>query len=260
MDDIFTLKSYLNNPGGKGSSVGIALQTAKNHYMEEFKKVEGKMSLKWFYTPKKDYLCAHITLPSQSTESILYDIVFEFHLGETRTYGDYILDYPVKVFSNAPSFMYTYAYAFHKEKRLVSWSKTKYPPNTLSTEPVSKNPYKQISFERSIYLAAAYLQNRREYVPLALGTGTQINKIAMVADYVQDMDSLDKKRKDAKLQKNADSERKKAPINPGRPKNRTTPSTSTKPSTSSATKKPKSANGNNIKKAKGTKKPKKGIK
>lgn len=269
--DYFNLRDYLDNPGGKGSATGVSLQNTKNHFQDEMKKIEKLMNVVWYKTPKKDKLAAHITLPSQSVDNIKYDIVFEFEVGENRNFGDSVLDCPVKVFSNSPSFVYTYAYAFKKYRRLVSWADEKYPEGTLTTEPKTKNPYKMISFERSIYLAAAYIKNRRDYIPLVAGTGNMIKNISDVKEYVQDMDSLDKARTDfkevKKQAKKADEEEKKKTIDKTSKEKEKYKSdyqkkhsqTSTPTAASSNIKKAKPSNAKNIKKPTATKKPKKGV-
>lgn len=269
--DYFNLRDYLDNPGGKGSATGVTLQNAKNHFHDEMKKIEKLMNVVWYTTPKKDRLAAHITLPSQSVENIKYDIVFEFEVGVKREYGDSVLDCPVKVFSNSPSFVYTYAYAFKKYRRLISWADEKYPEDTLNTEPKTKNPYKMISFERSIYLAAAFIKNRRDYIPLVSGTGKTIRDIKDVKEYVQDMDSLDKARsdfKEAKAQaKKMEEEGTKKVVDKTAKElekhksdyQKKHSQVSTPTTASSNIKKPKPTNAKNIKKPTATKKPKKGV-
>lgn len=262
-NDIFTLKKYLNNPDGSSNAVGIGLQPIKNQYNDELKKIERNMSIKWYTNAKRDTLCAHIILPSQSNEFVQYDIVFEFQLGENREYGEYLLDYPVRIFSNSPSFVYSYAYMFYKDKRLVPWLLGKYPPATLQNPPVNKNPNKQIKFERSLYLAAAYIQNKRDYLPLAVNTARILPSITKVKDYVNTMDQLDVKRKQESYLKSQEklyeTKRMEYQNAAKRVKSNAAPSKPVKATTSSTTKKPKGTT-SGVKKTKGTKKPKKGIK
>lgn len=256
-DDIFTLKEYLNNPDGKG----IGLQNIKNQYITELKTLEKDMSISWYTTSKKDVLCAHIILPSQSNETVRYDIVFEFQLGDKHDHGEYLLNYPVRVFTNSPSFVYKYAYMYNKEGRLIPWLKQKYDIATFQKEPSSKNPNKEMRFERSLYLSALYIQNHRDYLPLALSTARVLVNITKIKDYVLAMNELDAKRKQESYlksqQKLYENKKKEYENMVQRTKSHSTPAKPTQSATSSATKKPKGTS-SGVKKPTGVKKPKKG--
>ena len=81
----------------------------------------------------------------------------------------------MKIFSNCPSFIYTYAYVYNEKKELIEWAKSKYSKHVLEKSPDRRNAYHISSYERSIYFACKYLStNGRNNI-------NQIKAIAVTA-------------------------------------------------------------------------------
>lgn len=151
--EAFTLRNYYQNPLGKGASV-ISVSTQKKIYEKEFPIIESRIRIKWFKTKKS--LIAHIFFPSRSVE-LEYDVIMEFDIRDITPASHSIDILPVRVFSNCPSFSYTYANVFNHKDILCPWLRSKYNKTIFKKLPKIRNPYQIISFERSLYLSAMYL-------------------------------------------------------------------------------------------------------
>jgi hypothetical protein len=104
----------------------------------------------------------HIQVPTETEETeFFWDVVIEVHSDNDN--AKEILSSPVQVFSNNPSFVFTYAHVANNEKLLVTWLKTKLPSTVYSTAPDTRNPVQQMGFEKIIYFAAQWILSRRLY-------------------------------------------------------------------------------------------------
>jgi hypothetical protein len=63
----------------------------------------------------------------------------------------------MKLFSNSPSFLFTYAYVYFHKDLIVDEFVPKLPPIAISTPPVIRNPVESLGFEKSTYVAARYM-------------------------------------------------------------------------------------------------------
>lgn len=149
------LQEYLRNPNGKGSSA-IMVNEMRRILDEQYATLRGKISIRWYKLSKK-YLIAHIRVPSKSVERLFYDVLLEFDIDTIPKNKSVINEGSVRVFSNCPSFVYTYANVFDKEKNFISWCKKKYPKEIFSKDPKKRNPMKIVNYERSLYFATRYL-------------------------------------------------------------------------------------------------------
>jgi hypothetical protein len=156
---MFTLKEYLLNPMGKGSSV--IPKSMKDLYAVEVSKIN--ITVKWFkYNDngakskdgKYNRLLAIVNIPSTKVNNVSYEVAIEFNMK-----GDYksIMLCPCTVFSNCPSFVYTYAKVFNERGLLIKRLKNKYDAKTLKMDPTIRNSYKIIAYEKSLTMAAIYL-------------------------------------------------------------------------------------------------------
>lgn len=157
------IQNYLINPMGKGSSV-LMLSNARKTLDDQYVQLYTKMSVKWYVLDDKWYI-AHVKVPSKSRERLWYDVLLEFDIDTMRdTSSSTINNANVKVFSNCPSFAYTYANIFNHNSDLIDWARNKYPKEIITKKPEIRNPYSIISYERSLYFAIKYvLSNGRNY-------------------------------------------------------------------------------------------------
>lgn len=155
-----SIRQYVDNPSGKGSAFLARRGAIKQGMNLTFIKLLTKYRQQFFAVPyiyPNGDILFHVKVPSEdySNNKITYDVLFRLYAdGSTR----YSLR-NMRVFSNSPSFLYTYAYVYYhsdliiQEPNLVS----KLPTIALTQPPVVRNPVESLGFEKSTYVAARYL-------------------------------------------------------------------------------------------------------
>lgn len=153
---ILTINQYLQNPI-KGSSTSAYKQIVSAYtpryekLLEEFEHFETNI-----YKDGKRYFI-HLKIPSETKETILYDIILEFN--PTRmSFQDNINDWSFKVICNTPSFVYTYANVFKSNKLLILDFKSILNKENVDDSAKVRNPYKMVGFEKTIFYACKYIK------------------------------------------------------------------------------------------------------
>ena len=148
---------------GKGASA-LMLSSVRRTLDEQYLQLYTKISVKWYVVDDKYYV-AHVKIPSKSRERLWYDVLLEFDIDTMRDKSTSTINNAnVRVFSNCPSFAYTYANVYNHNKDLIDWARNKYPRDIITKQPEVRNPYKVISYERSLYFAIRYvLSGGRNY-------------------------------------------------------------------------------------------------
>lgn len=165
----------------------------------------------------------HIKVPSETVRNFFYDVVLELSLaGGAKKFEDC----HIRVFSNCPSFVYTYAYVFYhlsddelgKQSMMVDDFKQKIPKNCimiqdiaekvgetpLTQRPVIRNPYGLPLFDKSIYYAIFYILENFDFNRTMYNK--HISSIPSIMKEIEDFDTLMIHRKSA-AQKDRDRER-----------------------------------------------------
>lgn len=151
-----TIHEYLNYPMGKGAAMAM-IGDAKQTMIEKFLLDESEIVYNLYNTGHT--LVFHFELPSHSTKGIKYDIIVEFpYTSEDLSKGNNLMEFPFKVYSNCPSFVYTYAYVFHKHGLICNWLLNRFDKKTLTTPPSQRNSFGVIFYERSIFFALYYIK------------------------------------------------------------------------------------------------------
>ena len=148
----FYIKEFFNNPAGKGSAV-LNINATKNKFQEKYNQIHKRISHKSFFV--KDDIYILVNIPS-SVEGIMYDVLMKFEKNK-KSIGTTILDMDMRLFSNSPSFLYTYANAYDKQKLFIKECKKKLSPKMLSDIAKTRNPYGVLSYDFSIYSALWYI-------------------------------------------------------------------------------------------------------
>lgn len=146
-----TIKEYLDNPFGKGSTF-INKRVIYDNLMDRYKKLVNKHKrfTSFIYKEDSGYYC-HIKIPSESIDEMTYDVVVFIRD------SNYIENAKFQVFSNCPSFVYTYAYVFNKRKLLIESLRGFYSNEVISQDPEIRNPSRILGYEKSIFYAFNYL-------------------------------------------------------------------------------------------------------
>lgn len=164
-----TAEGYIHNPGGSGSAATANRQLVKTDYTQRFfKLINDKKDLFMgnVYKDGQDYFI-HIVIPSESDgKQNTYDVVIKFIDAAKKTSGS-IKDCNIQVFSNAQSFIYTYAYVYDKEKLLVDELRDKFNDETFQP-PETRNPYETISYEKTLFMSILYILNNPELMDVSI--------------------------------------------------------------------------------------------
>lgn len=151
-----TIHDYLNYPMGKGASV-MMIGEAKSKMIEKFLLDESSITYNLYNTGKT--LVFHFEIPSHSTKGIMYDVIVEFPYTQADlNIGNSLYEFPFKVYSNCPSFVYSYAYVFYQKGLICDWLLSRYDRKTLTTPPKTRNEFGIIFYEKSIFFALYYIR------------------------------------------------------------------------------------------------------
>ena len=206
----FTLRSYLGNPYGKGNTTVPNFSAIREGYLGKLQKIESSITFKWYQFKEKSYIC-HLTIPSESAEGVRYDVVFELGYPPKDYTSRSVLDLPLKVFSNAPSFSYTYAHVFLKEKLLCEWLKDKYGKSVRKSSAGVRNAANIIGLEKTLYLSALFLSMKGRadlsFIQLNVEKVSSTNEIEKLVLSQEDVESKYRNVK-SQLRKQKEAEKK----------------------------------------------------
>ena len=153
-----TLIEYITNPMGKGNSV-FPDRAIKLKFDEEYRALVNRFKISW-YIASNNHFIALVQVPSHSLTDLVYTVVLDFD-GNSISDAELTINHAdMKVFSNCPSFSYTYAYVFYKKGYLCNWLSSKYDNQILMERPESRNANRIIYYERSLYLAIKYILDK----------------------------------------------------------------------------------------------------
>ena len=217
--------------------IGGFIANTKDKYLE-MKKNTSKpfLHMSYLVTPG-DTLTVHVKVPSKSLKKFYYDVLFELvPINGAKT----IEDCHVKIFSNSPSFVYSYAYVFYHldpdsdgvtsgstgksrktpgmlinrlyrkipmNRLLIPGTENKYGDRVLNEPPVIRNPYNLPLFDSSLYLAIHYLEDTTTLQEL-MQSAKRITEKQLLAN-VDDFDHLMEARKRTALTEGREEQKKK---------------------------------------------------
>lgn len=154
---------YIKNPMGTKTAVFTQREALRSVYVDKFDKVllreMGNIEHKLF--KKDDEYIAYFKIPSEKIAKFYYDVIIEFIpssiVSKVKTT---ISGYNIKVFSNDPAFIFTYAYVFNKNNMIIDDLKDKIGKTALEEKPNIKNPKQVIGYVKSLYFAYLYMKNK----------------------------------------------------------------------------------------------------
>lgn len=158
------IREYLTNPAGKGSSIFGDQSAIQQRYEEEAQSLlESGKGVPNMYSLRNRYLIFYYQLQSKSGEKygkeLHYDILVLVDTKTVTLENSKIMDMDFKVFSNCPSFLYTYLNLFNKKDLLIDWTKKLYDKETLRKPAKTRNSYGIIGYERSLYITLLLIQH-----------------------------------------------------------------------------------------------------
>ena len=152
------IRQYIENPY-KGSAYLASRKMIKQGLNIAFLKLFQKHKKQFFAIPYIDSMSGdilfHVRVPSEEYDinKLTYDVLFQIKYDETIRYA--LRD--IKMFSNSPSFLFTYAYVYYHEHLIIEDFANKIPLEALVNAPTVRNPIESRGYEKSTYFAARYL-------------------------------------------------------------------------------------------------------
>lgn len=191
--DGFTLKSYIDNPFGKSMGSIAGNQNAiKENYMNQMLAIESMIAIKWYMIKDKTFI-AHIKIPSsneKSSQKIFYDVIFEFDISNLTNEVS-INNLPLKVYSNCPSFTFTYARVFWDSNLVPKWIKGKFNKAVFKHNPSERNVNKMIGYEKSLYMSGLFLlRNQRNMITVIKSMAMQLSNYSVILTDTKSSDEI----------------------------------------------------------------------
>lgn len=153
-----SLRGYVDNPSGSGTAYLASRKLIKQSLNSEFIKLLREYRREFYAVPyiyPNGDILFHVRVPSEfhRTNKLSYDVLFRLFHDEKKRRANR----DIQVFSNCPSFVYTYAYVYNTKGLLIEKFKSILPNQCLSSAPKVRNPIGSMGYEKSTYIAARYL-------------------------------------------------------------------------------------------------------
>lgn len=160
---ILTMKQFLQNPSGSYSASFARRDLIIANLEERFAKLyanrKNDFKVKMFRGTNKNEYFFYVQVPSEKYDKLVYDVVIQFIPVDLNTLSAQNIDnYAMKVYTNDPAFIYTYAYWFNQDGITITNLIDKYPPKSLSDKPVVKNQEGIYGYLKSLYWALLYIK------------------------------------------------------------------------------------------------------
>lgn len=168
---LFTLTSFLNNPTGDSGSASqgrkLVFEDLENRFaaLRKAKKVF-KHSV---YKVAED-IFIKVDVPSETIDDFSYEVVIKFK--DVQKNNTSLVSNNIQVFSNSPSFVYSYAYTFNMYQLLIPEFSSKFDKQILADLPKVRNPDAVTFYEKTITMAMIYIRDND-----LLKTGTHGSKL-----------------------------------------------------------------------------------
>lgn len=151
MAEYQTLAQFINAPFG---TTNVKKST---DYETEYKSVKTRLRITGYCEMDESYLI-HVTVPSKSNKSQIYDVVILFFTDDPSVKKQRMLNnYYIKFYSNSPSFIYKYAALYKKNGYLIDAFFDKMDAKYSDIMPDKTNKGYEMFYDKSIYCACRYL-------------------------------------------------------------------------------------------------------
>lgn len=184
-----TINDYLQNPYGKGAAFTGANTKELSRKMHEKYAALQKRFIHRIYM-YHDNAIIHVVVPG-SDPNISYDVVLEFKLNDLPKEATSVGELPFTVFSNCPSFIFTYANAFRNAHLTCQWLDTKLSKKARTNSATVRNQYGVIGYEKSIYLACMHIRHSGAHlVSVIHGSSEKVTSYSRIARTVRTQDEI----------------------------------------------------------------------
>lgn len=163
-------KDFIVTPYGKGVTA-INNRALRQELETRYRGLDGygkSVKVDKVYKHNDSYYI-HLLIPSESERENFYDVVIKFipNAVTKSTKPRFIFNYDMELFSNCPSFTYTFAHVYKKFGILCDELIDKYDDEVFKNKPEIKNPYFIINYDKSIYFALYFLDKNMGYLTVA---------------------------------------------------------------------------------------------
>lgn len=150
-----TLKTFMQNPLGSGSSFQNRKLIADGLFANFLKLIKKNKKFKVRVYDISGDIFIQVLVPSETIDNFYYDVVIKF-IGGTNKVN--LVNTKIQLFSNAPSFVFTYAYAYNNDNLLIDELKDKLHKKSLTDIPKVKNTELVTGYEKTIFYALFYIE------------------------------------------------------------------------------------------------------
>ena len=213
-----TINQFLKNPAGHGSAAGarrdIIIENLENRYHKLYKNAKRLFKMSVFTEDSNYFFIFNIPSETYYKEKLVYDVVIQLIPMGSASRDLTLNRYAVKVFSNAPNFLFTYAYVYNKDDIIIDFLKDKVSELALTKPPEKRNPYQEYGFEKSVYFALLYIVGNKHVTKALLKKNKDLNikliqnKIISCEEKLEEYNNI-KNKELLKKQKSKDKENKK---------------------------------------------------
>ena len=153
-----SLRQYMENPTGKGTAFVAKRALIRQGMTQTFIYLLRNYRKAFYAIPyilDNGNLLYHVKVPSEEYKDnhISYDVFFELEKNDLRRRAQQ----DIKMFSNCPSFIFSYCYVYNTKGLIIDRLKSHLPSEALTQPPKVRNPEMQMGFEKSTWIAACYL-------------------------------------------------------------------------------------------------------
>lgn len=153
-----TLSEFLHTPFGNTST-----QVKLSKYNSLYVQNDSKIILN-AYTKIDESYYFHVKIPSESQKdgNVHYDVVIRFFTDKKDALiSSHLRDYYIQFFSNSPGFIYNYAVLYKNNGYLIDSLYNKLDPRYFDKLPVMTNSKMELSYDKSIYFACRFLNEKK---------------------------------------------------------------------------------------------------
>lgn len=153
-------------PFGNGTAQD-KLEKYKSLYIENKDKI-----ILNAHTKIEDAYYFHVKVPSASQKdgNVYYDVVIRFFTDNPEVKkSSHLRDYYIQFFSNSPGFIYNYAVLYKNYGFLIDSLYIKMDPRYFNKLPEKTNKKLEVSYDKSIYFACKFLNEKKFKVLLKFG-------------------------------------------------------------------------------------------
>ena len=206
-----TINQYISNPFGKGAAAS-SLRVVKTEYDARYEALLDihEQFHTHIYKHRNSYYF-HVLVPSETTKELFYDVVIK--IDRVPSAQSNFLNWPMKAISNSPSFVFTFANTFKRNRMIIDELKSVIPSKTITDPAKVRNPNRLLGLEKSIYFACKYIKETISNINDVESFASDLNLKSLLKeikefDDVMKIKEIDQKKKSEEKKRQAEKLKK----------------------------------------------------